>query len=147
MNITKEKARRLRELIVKASAGLTDEEAMEGVELVEAWRPETKYVQGKRLQHGWKLWRVLQPELISSEIYPPGATGTEALYEEIAKPGSGQTPEDPIAYNNNMRLELGKYYAQNGVVYVCTRDTVNPVYADLAALVGQFVEVWESQAG
>lgn len=143
MNITREKARRLRELIVKASEGLTDEEALEGVELVEPWKPEARYLRGKRLQYGGRLWRVLQPELTASELYPPGAAGTEALYEEIAKPGSGQTPEDPIAYNNNMRLELGKYYAQNGVVYVCTRDTVNPVYADLAALVGHYVEVWE----
>ena len=143
MNITREKARRLRELIVKASAGLTDEEAMEGMELVEAWRPETRYVQGKRLQYGGKLWRVLQPELTASELYPPGAAGTEALYEEIAKPGSGETPEDPIAYSGNMALEEGKYYAQAGVVYICTRDTINPVYADLANLVGHYVKVWE----
>lgn len=143
MNITKEKARRLRELIVKASAGLTDEEALEGVELFPAWKPGERYLLGQRLQHGGKLWRVLQPDLTASELYPPGAAGTEALYEEIAKPGSGETPEDPIAYNNNMALEEGKYYAQAGVVYICTRDTINPVYADLADLVGLYVEVYE----
>lgn len=54
----------------------------------------------------------------------------------------GTTPEHPIAYNNNMALEQGKYYAQDGVVYRCTRDTVNPVYNDLKYLVGIYVEVY-----
>lgn len=141
--MTREKAHKLRELIEKAAAELSDADAAEAPELSEAWAPGKAYPASKRLQHGGKLWRVLQPELTASELYPPGAAGTEALYEEIAKPGSGETPEDPIAYNNNMALEEGKYYAQAGVVYVCTRDTVNPVYADLADLVGLYVEVYE----
>ena len=39
-----------------------------------------------------------------------------------------------------MALEAGKYYSQSGAVYLCTRDTVNPVYSDLADLVGLYVE-------
>lgn len=42
-----------------------------------------------------------------------------------------------------MALENGKYYTQNGVVYLCNRDTVNPVYNALADLVGVYVEVAE----
>ena len=38
-------------------------------------------------------------------------------------------------------MESGKYCSQSGVVYLCTRDTVNPVYSDLAGLVGLYVEV------
>ena len=38
-------------------------------------------------------------------------------------------------------MEAGKHYTQNGVTYLCNRDTVNPVYNDLAALVGIYVEV------
>jgi hypothetical protein len=38
-----------------------------------------------------------------------------------------------------MALEEGKYYKQYDVVYLCTRDTVNPVYADLIGLVGIYV--------
>lgn len=37
-------------------------------------------------------------------------------------------------------MESGKYYNQGGAVYLCTRDTVNPVYSDLADLVGMYVE-------
>lgn len=38
---------------------------------------------------------------------------------------------------------MAKYPAQNGVVYRCIRDTVNPVYNDLADLVGLYVEVYQ----
>jgi hypothetical protein len=40
-----------------------------------------------------------------------------------------------------MALEEGKYYTQNGVKYLCTRETINPVYADLIGLVGIYVEI------
>jgi hypothetical protein len=40
-----------------------------------------------------------------------------------------------------MALENGKHYEQDGVVYICTRDTVNPVYSALKDLVGLYVEV------
>lgn len=52
-----------------------------------------------------------------------------------------RTLTDPIPYNGNMALESGKYYSQNGLVYLCTRDTVNPVYNALADLVGMYVEI------
>jgi hypothetical protein len=40
-----------------------------------------------------------------------------------------------------MALENGKYYSQDGVIYYCNRDTVNPVYSALKDLVGLYVEV------
>jgi hypothetical protein len=39
-----------------------------------------------------------------------------------------------------MALEAGKYYIQDGVIYRCIRDTVNPVYAALRDLIGHYVE-------
>ena len=39
-------------------------------------------------------------------------------------------------YEGNMALENGKYYSQDGVTYLCNRDTVNPVYNPLRELVG-----------
>ena len=38
-----------------------------------------------------------------------------------------------------MALEAGRYYSQNGVTYLCTRDTGTPVYHNLADLVGLYV--------
>ena len=65
--------------------------------------------------------------------------GTESLYTEVSK-GHAGTKEDP-PYNNNMELEEEKYYSQDGVTYLCTRDTGIPVYNPLADLVGIYVEV------
>ena len=40
-----------------------------------------------------------------------------------------------------MALVSGKYYSQDGVVYLCNRDTINPVYNTLRELVGIYVEI------
>ena len=135
----REHAYKLRQMIVKASVSLPDEDALEAVELFPAWAADTEYAADMRLRYGEKLYRVVQGHTSQSDWTPDV---TPALYTEVALPGDGETPEHPIAYNNNMALEQGKYYAQNGVVYICTRDTVNPVYNNLADLVGLYVEVY-----
>ena len=75
------------------------------------------------------------------EQYIPGE-GTESLYAEINEQNQG-TRDDPIPYNNNMALENGKYYSQNGSIYLCNRDTGQAVYNDLIDLVGLYVEIVE----
>ena len=87
------------------------------------------------------LYTVIQPELTIQEHYPPG-TGTESLWEEICETHDG-TKYDPIPYDGNMALVNGLYYTQGGVLYLCNRDTGNPVYNALSELVGLYVEVAE----
>lgn len=135
-----EKARQLRPLIVKASASLSDEDALEALELYDRWAPETDYPADKRLQHEGGLYRVRQLHT-SQAIYPPGSAGTEALYARVERPGQGDTSDNPIPYEGNLELVEGKYYSQDGVTYVCTRSTGAPVYHPLAQLVGLYVEV------
>ena len=138
--MTREKALHLRALLVKASASLSDEDALEAVELFDRWVPDTEYPVDKRLQHEGGLYRVRQLHT-SLAIYPPGSPGTEALYARVERPGQGDTPDNPIPYEGNLELFEGKYYAQDGVVYRCTRSTGAPVYHPLSALVGLYVEV------
>ena len=85
------------------------------------------------------LYTVIQPELTIQEHYPPG-TGTESLYTRIDEQHDG-TKYDPIPYNGNMALQSGKYYTQNNILYLCNRDTGQPVYNALAELVGLYVEI------
>lgn len=92
---------------------------------------------GFKFTYGGKLWRVAQPELTIQSHYPPGV-GTESLYTEVCETHDG-TLDDPIPYDGNMALESGKHYVQNYIVYLCNRDTVNPVYNPLAELVGIYV--------
>ena len=87
------------------------------------------------------LYKTIQPELTIQEHYPPGE-GTESLYTRIDETHDG-TQYDPIPYSGNMALENGKYYIEDGVTYLCTRDTGIAVYNRLADLVGIYVEVTE----
>lgn len=87
------------------------------------------------------LYKTIQPELTIQAHYPPGE-GTESLYTRIDEIHDG-TQYDPIPYNGNMTLYNGKYYSQDGVTYLCNRDTGNPVYNKLSELVGIYVEVIE----
>lgn len=133
---------RIRNLIYKASASLSDSDALDGKELFPAWMADTWYDLDDRIRHGGNLYKVRQSHT-SSDLYEPGAVGSEALYAEVEKPGQGDTPDNPIPYNNNMALAEGKYYSQYDVVYICFRDTGVPVYNDLTALVGIYVNVYE----
>lgn len=87
------------------------------------------------------LYKTIQPELTIQAHYPPGE-GTESLYTRIDETHAG-TLADPIPYDGNMALSAGLYYIQDYVIYLCIRDTVNPVYSALADLVGLYVEVAE----
>lgn len=136
--MTRERAYKLRALIVKAADGLADEDAVEGVELFEEWEAGKDYVIGDRRRRADRLYKCRQGHRSQAGWEPENAP---ALWEEIAKPGQGETPDNPIPYNNNMALVEGKYYAQAGVVYVCIRSTGAAVYNDLKDLVGIYVEV------
>ena len=85
------------------------------------------------------LYKIIQPELTIQAHYPPGV-GTESLYTRIDETHDG-TKYDPIPYDGNMALESGKHYTQSGMTYLCSRDTVNPVYNALSEVVGIYVEV------
>ena len=93
---------------------------------------------GFKFSYGGKLWSVVQSSLTIQTHYPPGV-GTESLYTEVCETHTG-TMDDPIPYSGNMALENGKYYMQDYKIYLCIRDTVNPVYHSLADLVGLYVE-------
>ena len=136
--ITRERAYALRRMLVKASASLSDEDALEAVELFAAWTSGTEYATDQRLRYGGKLYRVRQDHTSQADWLP---SSTPSLYAEVEKPGQGDTPDHPILYNGNMELIEGKYYSEDGVVYRCFRSTGIPVYNRLADLVGIYVEV------
>lgn len=138
--ISIERARQLRALIEKAAVSLSDEDALDGVELFPAWVAGIAYKQGDRFRFGEKLYRVLQDHTSQADWLPDF---TPSLYAEVEKPGQGDTPDNPIPYNGNMELIEGKYYSQNSIVYHCFRGTGIPVYSNLADLVGIYVEVFE----
>lgn len=91
-----------------------------------------------KLTYDGKLYKVIQAHTVQSDWIP--GVGTESLYAVIDE-GHAGTLDDPIPYDGNMELTEGLYYIQDGIVYLCTRSTGQPVYHALSELVGLYVEV------
>ena len=101
------------------------------------WAEGQACAAGYKAQRGGKLWRCLQAHTAQNGWEPENAA---SLWEQICETHDG-TKYDPIPYEGNMALESGKHYTQSGMTYLCSRDTVNPVYNALSELVGIYVEV------
>ena len=101
------------------------------------WKADTAYTVGFKVQRNGRLYKVVQAHTSQAGWEPENVA---SLWTEICETHDG-SKYDPIPYDGNMVLENGKYYTQGDVLYVCTRDTVNPVYHALADLVGLYVEV------
>lgn len=114
-----------------------DATALRMKEYYPEWATNTSYALGYKVQYNGRLYKVIQAHT-SQESWKP--TTAPALWTEINETHTG-TLEDAIPYNGNMALEKDKYYYQNYEIYLCIRDTVNPVYHDLKDLVGLYVEV------
>lgn len=138
-----ELARQTRTYIEKAAQSLSDADGLKAKALYPRWE---KLVQlgsvtaeaGFRFAYGGDLYKCVNANPTFQADWVPGV-GTESLYIRIDETHAG-TLDDPIPYSGNMALESGKYYIQDGAVYLCNRNTVNPVYNPLAELVGLYVE-------
>ena len=94
---------------------------------------------GFRFTYGGKLYKTIPANHTFQADWVPGV-GTESLYTRIDETHDGSL-YDPIPYDGNMELTEGLYYTQDGVMYLCNRNTGQPVYNALADLVGLYVEI------
>lgn len=130
-------------LLKGQTADLPDEKAIEVPALFPTWASKMGQTVAvdERLYYDGRLWKVLQAHTVQADWTP---TAAAALFTEVVAQGEGEpelgTLDNPIPYSGNMALEQGKYYSQGGVTYLCIRDTGNPVYHDLSALVGLYVQ-------
>lgn len=141
-----ERALQLRPIIEQASQSLEDTVALTAVELFPKWKElvekETEAQKGFRFQHEGQLYRTEQPIYVFVEHFVPGTAGTESLFSKVDEDHAG-TIDDPIPYEKNMEIFNGLYYTQGGVLYLCIRDSGQPLYHDLSSLIGIYVEVVE----
>lgn len=113
-----------------------DNTALRMKEFYPEWTPDTTYSVGFKVQRNGKLYSVLQAHAAQTGWEPENAA---SLWVEICETHDGSI-DDPIPYSGNMALESGKYYIQDNGIFLCFRDTVNPVYNALAELVGVYVK-------
>ena len=139
-----ERAMQLRPVMEQAAQSLEDAVALTAVELFPKWQElcdkAVEAEKGFRFQYGDKLWRTEQPRYTFVNTWVPGSVGTESLFSVVDRDHAG-TIDDPIPYDRNMEVYNGLYYTQHDVLYLCIRDSGQPLYHDLSALVGSYVEV------
>ena len=116
-----DKARELRPFIEKAAVSLTDEDALQAVELYPAWEVGVAYAVDERIRYGEKLYRVVQAHTSQADWTPDA---TPALFTEVAKPGEIPVWKQPTgaqdAYNKGDKVH---YPDKDGPVYVSTVDS------------------------
>lgn len=116
-----------------------DNTALRMLDYYPEWVPGVSYEAGFKVRYNDKLWRVLQTHTSQLGWEPVNAA---SLWEQICETYDG-TEDDPIPYEGNMSLNIGKYYEEDECLYLCIRDTINPVYQTLKELNGLYVELIE----
>lgn len=118
--MTREHAYKLRDILHKASASLSDEDALEAVELFPAWQTGFEYTVGQRIRFGGSLYKCVQAHT-SQDDWTPDVT--PALWTEVAKPGEIPVWKQPTgtqdAYNKGDKVH---YPDADGPVYESTID-------------------------
>ena len=118
--MTREHAYKLRELMHKASVSLTDEDALDGIELFPLWVAGVAYEVDQRIRYEDKLYRCVQAHTSQIGWEPPAVP---ALWTEVAKPGEIPVWRQPTgAQDAYMAGDKVHYPTADDPVYVSTVD-------------------------
>ena len=116
----REHAYKIRDMMHKAANSLTDEDALEAVELFPVWKSGTEYQINERIRYKEQLYRVVQAHT-SQEDWTPDIT--PALYTEVAEPGTIPVWKQPTgAQDAYMKGDKVHYPAEDDPVYQSTMD-------------------------
>ena len=118
-----ELAQKLRPYIEKAAASLSDEDALEAVNLFENWKPNKAYIKDERVSYEGILYKCLQAHTSQDAWTPVVAT---SLWAKVLIPDENVIPEweQPDSTNPYMK---GDKVMFNNEIYESTID--NNVWA------------------
>lgn len=114
---------------------LTDTEALAVKNLQKEWKSGEKVEVGDRRQYKDLLYKCRQAHTTQADWTPDKY---QAGWEVIDETHTG-TREDPIPYSSGMQIYNGKYYTEDGILYLCNRDSGQAIYQRLADLVNIYV--------
>ena len=124
----------------------SNEEALTLTDFFPKWGEDikagTSLTAGYRFQYNGKLWEVRQSHSVNINQAP--SITTAALYKEVVVEVQGEeqgTKDNPITYDGNLELFKDKYYTQGGKLYLCIRNSEQPMYHALSGLVGNYGEL------
>jgi len=138
-----EQVQAIRDAMDKAGIFLTSAQAASVKYLFKPWRAiddndvAIHFNVGDRRRYGEFVYECRQEHDAEAHNTPDMIP---ALWLKLDVEHAG-TLEDPIPYSTGMEIFNGKYYIENEILYLCNRDSGTPLYHDMSALVGLYVEV------
>lgn len=135
--MTREEALKYRKAIEQAAALQTDKMALENIYLYPKWEAGKSVIAGERYRYGETLYKCTQSHTTQANWVPDT---TASLWAVVSIDHEG-TQEDPIPYTPPMEIFKDKYYTQDGVIYLCTRDSGIALTHNLKDLVGVYVHI------
>lgn len=133
--------RALVKMAIKQARQITDDQEALAVKcLYKNWSKQLgrELAVGEYVQHGDRLYRVLTTHVAQAN-WEPGV-GTESLFVVVDKTHAG-TMEDSIPWNANMECEEGKYYSEDGVIYLCVRSSGIALQCKIVDVLGNYFQV------
>lgn len=124
----------LKELAQAQVAELTDDEAKKVPALFPLWETEKAYAVGDRVWYQASLYKCVQAHTSQSTWNPKDATSLWANVSEESQEADGSR-EHPYAWTSGMTSYNGKYYTENGKLYICIRDSISALYHNIADLI------------
>lgn len=116
--MTLEHAKQIRALIVKASASLPDEDALNAAELFPFWASGLSFSIGDRVCYKQKLYKCVQAHTSQADWTPDA---TPALWVEVAKPGAIPDWKQPAGAHD--AYKKGDLVRHNGEIWESTTDS------------------------
>lgn len=135
----------LKELAQAQVSELSDDEAKKVPALFHLW---TDHKQGDSIAAGVREWykgslyKCITPHNWQSDWAPDVATSLWANVSEESQEADGSR-EHPFAWTSGMTSYEGKFYTEEGILYLCTRDSGNPLYFPISSLIGTYFQVAE----
>lgn len=126
----------LKELAQAQVEALTDDEAKKVPALFHLW---TDHKQGDSIAAGVREWykgslyKCITPHNWQSDWAPDVAASLWANVSEESQEADGSR-EHPYQWESGMTCYNGKYYIEDNILYICTRDSGGPVYNRIADL-------------
>ena len=128
-------------MAVKTARAITDDQEALAVKcLYKQWEKQIgrQLEVGEYIQHNKQLYRVLQQHTAQANWVP--GVGTESLYVIIDKEHSG-TINDAIPWVANMECFNGKYYIEDGISYLCVRDSGIALQCKIVDVLGNYFKL------
>jgi hypothetical protein len=116
--MTRTQAEQFRAKIESAAKNLSDNDALNSIELFPVWSGVKDYAQGERCRYQGILYRCYNA-ISANPTWTPDVT--PAHWERVTV-GEDGTIDNPITAATGMRYYKDLYYRDGDRIYLCTRD-------------------------